>query len=197
MTSEIVLKEPWYATVKRYAILGYGAVGSALAVALMVLGVLLIGLSVPVFLSALGLVDLSQELNTAPALTSSLILAVAGGFCLGVASESPLGRGRRLQGFKIWEVGIGRTLAVFVIGFGLLFVYRLLSALIGDVPEPLYKGVEVFRAVGGAGMVAMPLIGVPLSLLIRAAPTKREWVTRLDHPAIFFVWVIASLIILT
>lgn len=181
---------------KHYAVLAYGAIGSALALGLMVLGALLVGLAVPVLLAGFGLVEIAHDMSTAPLLTSALILGVAGGFCLGVASESPLGRGRRLQGFKIWEVGIGRTLAVFAVGFGLLFVYRVLGSMIGDVPAPLYKGLEAIRAVGTAGMIGMPLIGVPLSLLVRAAPTQRQWVNRLDQSAMFVVWVIASLIVI-
>lgn len=196
VTTELAVKQPWYAMLKHYAVLAYGAIGSALALGLMVLGALLVGLAVPVLLAGFGLVEIAHDMSTAPLLTSALILGVAGGFCLGVASESPLGRGRRLQGFKIWEVGIGRTLAVFAVGFGLLFVYRVLGSMIGDVPAPLYKGLEAIRAVGTAGMIGMPLIGVPLSLLVRAAPTQRQWVNRLDQSAMFVVWVIASLIVI-
>lgn len=198
VTSEIILKEPWYATVKRYAVLGYGAAGSAFALALLVIGVLMVGLAFPVLLAGFGLVEVEDgTLSTGPLLISALILGVAGGFFLGIASESPLGRGRRLQGYKIWEVGIGRTLAVVVIGFGLLFVYRVLSGAVGDIPYPLYKGLETIRATGAAGMIAMPFIGVPLSLLVRSVPTQRPWVNRLDNPAMFLVWFFAALMNLT
>ena len=196
MTSEITVREPWHATVKRYAVLAYGALGSALALGLLVVGVLLVGLAVPVFLASFGLVDIGDDLGTAPLIISSMLLGVTGGVCLGVASESPLGRGRRLQGFKIWEIGIGRTLAVFLVGIGLLFVYRLISSVIGDVPYPLYKGVETFRAAGTSGMIAMPLIGVPLGLLLRWVPTDRTWINRLDTSLMFAVWVLASIITL-
>ena len=197
VTTEIIIKEPWYATLKRYAILAYGAAGSALALGLLVVGTLTVGLAVPVLLAGFGLVEIEGDLTTAPLIISAMLLGVAGGFCLGVASESPLGRGRRLQGFKIWEVGIGRTLAVFGVGFGFLFVYRLLSGIVGDVPAPLYKGIETIRAVGATGMVIMPLVGVPLSLLVRWLRTNRDWVNRLDSPVLFAVWYIAALMNLT
>ena len=71
-----------------------------LDVGLMVLGSLLVGLSLAVLLAGFDIVDVVQELATAPLLISALVLAVAGLFCLGVASEGPLGRGRRLVGFK-------------------------------------------------------------------------------------------------
>jgi len=185
------------ATLKRYAILAYGALGTMLDVGLMVLGSLLVGLSVAVLLAGFGLVDVAVDLETAPLLISAIVLAVSGLFCLGVASEGPLGRGRRLVGFRLWEVGIGRTLAVFGVGFGALLVYGLIVGLLDGLPEPLQKGAEGIRAVGVAGMTAMPLIGVPLSLLARGLPVEAEWVQRADVPAMFVVWIIASMMILT
>lgn len=191
--TEVTPKPSRFATLRYYATLGYGAAGSMVALGLLVTGTYLVGLAVPVVLAGIGLTDITHDMTTGPLIISGLILGLAGGFCIGVASESPLGRGKRLQGFKIWEVGIGRTLAVFVVGFGFLFAYRTLVAMVGDIPVPLLKGLETLRAVGGAGMVAMPLIGVPVSLLLRAAPTRHTWVRSLDEPALFAVWVIATL----
>jgi hypothetical protein len=185
------------AAMKHYAVLAYGAVGSIAAIGLMVVGVLLVGLAIPVLLAGLGLVEIGVDLTTGPLIVSGLVLGVAGGFFLGVASESPLGRGRRLHGFRIWEVGVGRAIAALGVGFGLFFAYRLVLSTLTELPEPLMKGVETLRAAGVSGMVAMPLIGVPLSLLVLAAPTSREWLKRLDIPAMFLTWLIAALISLT
>lgn len=183
---------------RRYAILAYGAVGTMADVGLMVLGSLLVGLSLAVLLGGFGLVDVTTEqLSTGEMLISAIVLAVIGLFCLGVASEGPLGRGRRLIGFKLWEVGIGRTLAVFGAGFVALLLYDLIGGFLENVPAPLYKGVEGFRAVGIAGMTAMPLIGVPLSLLARAAPERVRWIRRADIPLMFIVWAVAAMYILT
>lgn len=183
---------------KRYAILAYGAIGTMADVGLMVLGSLLVGLSVAVLLAGLGLVEgLSEEMSTGEMLISAIVLAVVGLFCLGVASEGPLGRGRRLVGFKLWEVGIGRTLAVFGVGFVALLLYDVLGGLLEGVPAPLYKGTEGFRAVGIAGMTVMPLLGVPLSLLTRAAPDNYAWVRQADIPVMFVVWAVAAMLILT
>jgi hypothetical protein len=156
---------------KRYGILAYGAFGTMADVGLMVLGSLLVGLSLAVLLGGFGLVEVTTaELSTGAMLISAIVLAVVGLFCLGVAAEGPLGRGRRLVGFKLWEVGIGRTLAVFVTGFIVLLLYDFIGDLLDDVPAPLFTGAEGFRAVGVAGMTVMPLLGVPLSLLVLAAP---------------------------
>lgn len=185
------------AAIKHYAVLAYGAVGSIAAIGLMVVGVLLVGLAIPVLLAGLGLVEIGTDLTTGPLIVSGLVLGVAGGFFLGVSSESPLGRGRRLHGFKIWEVGVGRAIAALGVGLGLFFSYRLVVSALTELPEPLMKGVETLRAAGVSGMVAMPLIGVPLSLLLLTAPTRREWLKRLDIPAMFLTWLVAALISLT
>ena len=186
-----------FAILKRYFILAYGAFGTMLDVGLMVLGSLLVGLAIAVLLAGFDLVDITTELSTAPLLISAIVLAVSGLFCLGVASEGPLGRGRRLVGFRLWEVGIGRTLAVFAVGFGALLLYGLITGLLDGLPEPLHKGAEGIRAVGVAGMTVMPIIGVPLSLVARGLPVEADWVHRADVPIMFIVWAVAALVILT
>jgi hypothetical protein len=182
---------------KRYAILGYGAFGTMFDVGLMVIGSLLVGLSVSVLLAGFGLVNVQQELSTGAMLASALVLAVIGLFCLGVASEGPLGRGRRLVGFKLWEVGIGRTLAVLVVGLLALVAYGFIDGLLEGLPEPLIKGADGIRAAGVAGMTVMPLIGVPLSLLARWYPDGPSWLPRADVPIMFVVWAIATMAIIS
>ncbi len=196
--TESTAKPARTSVLKRYAILAYGAIGTMADVGLMVLGSLLVGLALAVLVGGFGLFDvLAEELSTGEMLISAIVLAVVGLFCLGVASEGPLGRGRRLVGFKIWEVGIGRTLAVFAVGFVALLLYDLIGGLLENVPTPLYKGTEGFRAVGIAGMTAMPLIGVPLSLLVRSAPDRYAWLRQADVPVMFVVWTAAAMFVLT
>ena len=186
------------ALVKRYSILAYGAFGTMADVGLMVLGSLLVGLSLAVLIGGFGLVEvMAEELSTGEMLISAIVLAVVGLFCLGVASEGPLGRGRRLVGFKLWEVGIGRTLAVFLAGLIALILYDFLGGLLETVPAPLFKGVEGFRVVGVAGMTVMPLLGVPLSLLVRAAPDEYAWLRSADIPVMFIIWTVTAMLILT
>lgn len=183
---------------KRYAILAYGAFGTMADVGLMVLGSLLVGLALAVLLGGFGLIEVTEEpLTTGEMLISAIVLAVVGLFCLGVAAEGPVGRGRRLVGFKVWEVGIGRTLAVFIVGLIALLLYDFIGGLLDSVPSPLYKGTEGFRAVGIAGMTVMPLLGVPLSLLVRSAPDDYAWVRQADIPLLFVVWAVAAMMILT
>lgn len=185
-------------TLKRYAILGYGAFGTMADVGLMVVGSLLVGLSLAVLIGGFGLAEVTaQELSTGEMLISAIVLAVVGLFCLGVAAEGPLGRGRRLVGFKLWEVGIGRTLAVFLAGLLALLLYGFIGGLLDTVPGPIYQGLEGFRVVGVAGMTAMPLLGVPLSLVARAAPDSYAWARKAEIPVMFTVWAVTALILLT
>ncbi len=180
---------------KRYAILAYGAFGSMLDVGLMVLGSLLLGLAIAVLLAGFEIVDVVlEEMSSGAMLASALVLGVVGLFCLGVASEGPLGRGRRLVGFQLWEVGVGRALAVVGVGFAALLGHGALTGLLDGLPDPLHQGTEGLRAVAVTGMVAMPIIGVPLSLLMRWVPTRYSWMPILDIPIMFVVWVIAAMV---
>ncbi len=183
--------------IKRYAILSYGAVGTMLDVGLMVLGSVLVGLAVAVLLSGLELVNvIPEDLSTGAMLASALVLAVIGLFCLGVAAEGPVGRGRRLVGFRLWEVGIGRALAAVGVGALAVLAYRFGSELIGDLPNPLHQGLDGLRSAGVAGMTATPLLGVPLSLLMRWARQKWSRLPDLDIPIMFVVWAAAVMVIL-
>jgi hypothetical protein len=166
-------------------------------IGLMVVGSLLVGLSIAVLLAGFELVSVQQDLSTGAMLASALVLAVIGLFALGLAAEGPLGRGRRLVGFKLWEVGIGRTLAVLVVGLLALLVYGLVDGILDSVPVPIVKGAEGVRAVGIAGLTVMPLIGVPLSLLVRWYPNGPEWLERAEVPVMFVVWAVATMAIIS
>jgi hypothetical protein len=135
-------------------------------------------------------------MSTPALLGSSLILVVIGMFALGIASEGPLGRGRRLVGFNIWEVGIGRALAAALVGFGMLVVYRLVSGFVNELPPVFLRAAEGLNAVSVAGMVAVPLVGVPLSLLIRNLDSNYDWLKQYEVQSVFLVWLVATLVIL-
>jgi hypothetical protein len=100
-------------------------------------------------------------------------------------------------GFKLWEIGVGRTVAVFIVGLIALLIYDLLGGLLEGVPLPLYKGVEGFRAVGVAAMTVMPLLGVPLALAVRVTPEPYDWLRNADVPVMFIVWTVAAMLILS
>lgn len=194
---DAVKKSDAVATLRRYLILAYGSFGTMLDVGLMVLGSLLIGLAVSVLLVGLDLVSRELDLSTGAMLISAMVLAVVGLFCLGIASEGPLGRGRRLVGFKLWEVGVGRAVAVFLTGLVVIFAYRLVAGLLVDVPDPISSGAEGLRTVGVTGMTVMPLLGVPLSIVARWLSAEQRWAALLELPVMFVVWVVAVMISLS
>lgn len=196
MSETVTNRESPVELLKRYGILAYGALGNMLDTGLVVLGTLLVGLGLTVLLSGFGVLGPIEDMSTVAMLASSLILIVVGLFALGVASEGPLGRGRRLVGFNIWEVGIGRALAAFLVGLGLLLAYRVLVEFVSDLPVVFMRGVDGLQAVSVSGMVSVPLVGVPLSLLLRSLPETYGWAKRYEIQAIFLVWLLSTLILL-
>ncbi|MEX1037480.1 MAG: hypothetical protein WDZ96_01330 [Acidimicrobiia bacterium] len=181
---------------KRYGILAYGAIGNIFDVGLVVLGTLFVGLGFTVLLAGFEVVGSIADMSTPALLGSAIILIVVGMFALGVASEGPLGRGRRLVGFNIWEIGIGRAIAAFLVGLVLLLIHGLTAGIVDDLPVVFLRGAEGLHAVSVAGMVAVPLVGVPLSLLIRNLDDGYDWLKRYELHAIFVVWLIATLVLL-
>ena len=192
MTEELARADSG-AMARRYAILAYGSFGTMLDVGLMVLGSLLVGLAVSVVLAGFDLVNVIQDLSTGAMLSSSLILTVIGLFCVGVAAEGPLGRGRQLVGFKLWEIGVGRIIAVFVVGLIFLLAHGLIDDAVAGLPIPITKGVEGIRAVGVSGMTVMPLIGVPVALAARWYQDGPSWLQSADLPIMFVVWVVSTM----
>lgn len=181
---------------KRYGILAYGAMGNMFDVGLVVLGTLFVGLGVSVLLGGFDIVGSVGDMSTPAMLGSSIILIVVGMFALGVASEGPLGRGRRLVGFNIWEIGIGRAISAFLVGLVMLMIHQLTAGIVADLPVVFLRGADGLRAVSVAGMVAVPLAGVPLSLLIRNLDDGYDWLKRYEVHSVFVVWLIATLILL-
>lgn len=193
--TEAVTRHRVFEVVKRYAILAYGGFGTMLAMGLMVLGSLLVGLAVAVFLAGFDLIDQFVEgLSTEGLLASSLVILVAGLLFLGVATESPLGRGRRLVGFDLWEVGIARILAVAVVGLLMLFLHGFIERLLEDLPEPFFLAADGLEAVARGGLITMPIVGVPLSLLARHAAGRQQTFPDLELPVLFAVWVVTAMI---
>lgn len=195
--SDVAARQPGFDLVKRYGTLAFGAFGTMLDVGLMVLGTILVGLAIALLLAGFGLVDVIPEnLSTVALLGSSLVIAVVGMFCLGVASEGPVGKGRRLVGYKLWEVGVGRAIAVFVVGLLAILAHGFITGLIDGLPLPIYQAVEGLRAVGVVGMTVMPILGVPLSIFMRWAPERWPGFPNLEFPSMYVVWALAAMIVL-
>ncbi|MDH3462428.1 MAG: hypothetical protein OEM32_02230 [Acidimicrobiia bacterium] len=181
---------------KRYATLAYGAFGTMMDTGFVVVGTLLVGLGISVVLGGFGIVGQLTDITTGAMLGSALILGVVGMFFLGVAAEGPLGRGRRLRGFALWEIGIGRAISGFLVGLGLLLIHSFIGGFLTELPGVLERGSDGIYAAAVAGMMAVPLVGVPISLLVRSLPDAYAWGRRYEIPALFLVWVIATMVLL-
>jgi len=184
---------PAPAAVRVYATVAHGAAGVTLDVGLMVLGSILVGLSAAVLLVGIGVVEISWELSTGGTFVSGVALALSGMLCLGIASESPLGRGGRLAGFGVWHVGIGLAACALLVGLAAMSIHRLVAGLVEGRPWPLRQGAEAIRAVGVTGMAAIPLVGVPLSVFVGGL---RGGAPRVNIPTLFAVWAVAAMILL-
>lgn len=181
---------------KRYAVLAYGSFSTMAGIGLIVAGCILVGLAASILLAGFGFIESDLDLGTGAMMVSGLVVGVTGGFFIGLAVEGPVGRGRSLVGYETWEVGLGRIISVLLVGLIAYLLHRFLLGVLEGLPEPILQANDVIRAVGVAGMVAMPLVGVPLAMAIRFAPTQNAWLKRAETPAMFLVWAVAALLIL-
>jgi hypothetical protein len=78
----------------------------------------------------------------------------------------------------------------------MLVVYRLVSGFVTELPPVFLRAAEGLNAVSVAGMVAVPLVGVPLSLLIRNLDSSYDWLKQYEVQSVFLVWLVATLVIL-
>lgn len=167
-----------------------------LDVGLVVLGSLLLGLAATIVLDGFDLVDVGLDLSTGAMLGSGLVIAIIGGFALGVAAEGPLGRGRNLAGFAEVEVLVARVVMSVLVGLVFLFAQGYLVDLVEELPLPFRVGVDAIRAVAIAGMTAVPIIGVPLAMWIRSGAFGAALAADGDVPVLYFVWAITTMILM-
>lgn len=179
---------------RHYVSLGMGTMGTMLDVALIVLGSVLLGLAAAVVLDGFDLVDAGLDLSTGAMLGSGLVIAIVGGFALGVASEGPLGRGRRVLGHDELEITVARVLAAVVVGLLVLLARSYLVDLVAELPAPFGVGVDALRAVGMASLTAVPIVAVPLAWWVRSGAFGAGLATDGDVPVLYFVWAVATMV---
>lgn len=181
---------------RNYGRLALGAAGTMLDVGLVVLGSLLLGLAAAVILDGFELVDAGLDLSTGAMLGSGLVIGIVGGFALGIASEGPLGRGRRSLGFGEVEVLVARIVMVLIVSLLMLVAHGYLAELVEDLPVPFEVGVDAVRSVAIAGMTAVPIIGVPIAMWVRSGALGSAVAADGDIPILYFVWAIATMILM-
>lgn len=176
--------------------LALGAFGTMLDVALVVLGSALLGLAIAVLMDGFELVSIGLDLTTGAMLGSGLVIGIVGGFAIGVASEGPVGRGRRLVGFDELRILMARVVASVVVGALLLVVRNLVDEFVMDLPVPFLIGADAMRAVGVAGMTVVPLLAVPLAWWARSGYLGVAMAADADIPLMYFVWAVATMILI-
>lgn len=176
--------------------LAWGALGTMLDVALVVIGSALLGLAIAVLLDGFELVAIGLDLSTGAMLGSSLVIGIVGGFALGVASEGPLGRGRRSVGLNENHVLLARILAAVVVGLLLLVVRNLIDDYLADLPVPFDIGADVIQAAAVAGMTAVPVVAVPLAWWMRSGGFGAAVAVDGDIPLMYFIWAVATMVLL-
>ncbi|HLT95694.1 MAG TPA: hypothetical protein VK070_02795 [Acidimicrobiia bacterium] len=183
-------------TLRHQLALAWGALGTMLDVALIVVGSALLGLAVAVLLDGFELVTIGLDLSTGAMLGSSLVIGIVGGFALGVASEGPLGRGRRLVGYQETHILVARLVAAVAVGLILMVVRMLIEDFLAELPLPFGVAAEVIQAAAVAGVTAVPILAVPLAWWTRSGGFGEAMAADGDIPIMYFVWAVATMILL-
>lgn len=179
---------------RRHVALAMGTFGTMFDVALIVIGSALLGLAITVILDGFDLVNLAMDLSTGAMLGSGLVIGIVGGFALGVASEGPLGRGRRALASPETHILVARFLSALVVGAILVFGAGYLEDFAAGLPEPFGIGVDIIRVVGISGLTAVPLVAVPLAWLVRTGRLGTALAVDGDIPIMYLVWAIATMV---
>ncbi len=166
-----------------------------LDVGLLVAGAALVGLAVVVVLAGLDLVAIRYAEGTGPMLGAGLVIAVVGGFALGVAAEGPIGRRvRRVEASDV-ERALVRAAATLVIGVGMLLLATFLRPFTAELPGPLEVAIDVIQVTGVAGLTAALVVGVPAAWGIRQVGGLPAWLKDLDEALLFVVWAIGAAVV--
>jgi len=180
---------------RRYLELALAGLRAMLDVAMMVVGVALVGLAATVVLGGLGIIDRELNLSTAATLGSGLVIAVIGAFGLGITSEGSMRAAYRLVTFEPVEALVARVGGAIVVGLALVIGAGRAEPLVAELTMPLREALEVVRAVGQAGLVTA-FVGAPAAWLIDWRGWSRRW-PGLETVPVFVVWAFATMLLFT
>ena len=170
---------------------GHALAGSG-DLALMALGAALVALGVVVILDGFGIVDPRNLTDgTGAMLGSALVLAVFGGFALGVAVEGPIRTTNLQEGYPPIYRALFRAIGVAAVGALIVIGVGYVEPFLADLPFPFILAQEALRAVGRAGLTIVLLIGVPLVFLVRQF--WRDFSEDIELPVLFVVWTIGAM----
>ena len=194
-TAQVIGRHPQ--PIRYYARLAAGTFRTMLDVGMLALGTGTVGLALAVILDALDLADVGLPLSTTSLLGSALVIGVIGAFALGIASEGGYGAAESVDRYPSLEVAIARLMGSLVIGLILLYVATRTESFAAEFSLPLRAAHEMLRAVGSAGSLAVPFLGVPIAYLLRRAEARAGIGMQLELPMLYLVWTVATLILYT
>lgn len=180
-----------------YVRLAAGTFRTMLDIGMLALGTGMIGLAVAVVLDALDLAPIGLPLSTTSLLGSALVIGVIGAFALGIASEGGYGAAESVGRYPSLEVAIGRLVGALVVGLLLIFVASRTTEFVSGFSLPLRAAHEMLHAVGSAGSIIVPFIGVPVTFGLRRALEGTGVGEQLELPLLYLVWVVATLLLYT
>jgi hypothetical protein len=173
-----------------------GTFRTMLDVGMLALGTGMVGLAVAIILDAFDLAAIGMQLSTTSLLGSSLVIGVIGAFALGIASEGGYGAPESVRRYPVLEVALGRVMGAVVVGIILLVAASRLETLVADFSLPLRAAHQMLGAVGRAGALVVPLLGVPFAFAIRRG-LANGWGEELELPLLYLVWTVATLVLYT
>lgn len=179
--------------VRYYLTLVVGTIRTALDVGMLVVGTGLVALGVAVILDGLAIVDVGLGLGLGPSLGAGLVIAVCGGFGLGVASEGRYGSDRRLDGFPSLEIALGRIVGILLVAAALGWAAGRLAELVADLPYPFDVAVEVVDTVASTGLV-VAFLGVALAWFVRLGLDRLGWGASLEIPTLYLTWLLLAIL---
>lgn len=173
-----------------YLSLGAGTFRTMLDIGMLVLGTGWMMLAVMTFLETFEITDTRLEMSTAAGLGALLVALVCAGCAFGIASEGHYGAADSIRPAPDGEVGIGRAVGAVFFSLIVLAAATWLAPLVETRPVPYRMAHEILSSTAQAGLLVMPILGVPLALLVR-----RSKAPRLERLVLFGVWALATVAI--
>lgn len=175
-----------------FTMFGY-ALASLADIGLLVAGSALMALSAAVLLDGFNIVHLALTSSSGAMLGSALVIAVFGGFALGVAFEGPIGHGTLSSVFEAVQLAIARVIAAMVVGLIITVLGGFLMRYTAELPYPFELAADVVELAGRAGLIFVPLIAVPITFLLRWRFPGERWMEEVELPIMYTVWLTGAM----
>lgn len=176
---------------RRWISLSVRAAVTVVNVGFLVIGTGMVSIGLTVMLNGLGVLDLVLVDDLGQSLAVGLVLAMIGGFALGVAVEGPIGTSPPAPTTKPWEALVASVPSMLLFVWFLTLVERLADRFLLPYSE-LFAWVSAhIGAVRQAGLVTGLLVGVPMMWAMRQfLVPKAPLLVGASPGALYVVWMI-------